>query len=333
MKLLRLKSPSLKSLGMLFVAAASLAAMPAPLLAQTGFPNKSVRLIVPFPAGGSADFLTRVVGEKLSLKWGQPVVVDNRAGAGGNIGAEAVYRADPDGYVLLSSPPGPLSINHNLYKQLPFEPAKFVPITVLAIVPNVISVKVDLPVNSVKELIAYAKANPGKVVYASQGNGSTSHLSAQMFATMAGLDLVHVPYKGEGPALVDIVAGRVDMFVGNIAAGLRFQQAGKLKFLAVANTRRSPVALEVPTATEAGLPGFVANAWFALVAPPGTPNVIAQQINAAAVEALKLPDVQKRFLEQGAEPVGNSTAEMAAFVKDEMARWQGVIKSANVTLQ
>ena len=311
--------------------AAGLAAAPA--LSQTTFPNRVVRVIVPFPAGGSADVLARIVGEKLSTRWGQPVVVENRVGAGGNIGAEAVYRADPDGYTILSSPPGPLSINHNLYKQLPFDPAKFVPITVLAIVPNVISAKMDLPVNSVKELIAYARANPGKVAYASQGNGSTSHLSAQMFATMAGVELVHIPYKGEGPALVDLVGGRVDMFVGNIAAALRFQQAGKVKFLAVTSTRRSPVAPEIPTAAEAGLPGLIASAWFALVAPPGTPNAIVQQINAAAVEALALPDVQKRFLEQGAEPVGNTTAEMAAFVKEEMVRWQSVIKSANVTLQ
>ncbi len=317
----------------LLLCAAWLAAAPATVLAQSGFPNKVVKVIVPFPAGGSADVLARIVGDKLSTKWGQPVVVENRAGAGGNIGAEAVYRADPDGYTLLSSPPGPLSINHNLYKNLPFEPAKFVPITVLAIVPNVISVKVELPVNSVKELIAHAKANPGKLVYASQGNGSTSHLSAQMFSTMAGVELVHIPYKGEGPALVDMVAGRVDMFIGNIAAGLSFHQAGKIRFLAVANTSRSPVAPGVPTASEAGLPGFVANAWFALVAPPGTPNAIAQQINAATVEVLRMPDVQKRFLDRGAEPVGNTTAEMAAFVKEEMARWQGVIKSANVTLQ
>ncbi len=312
-------------------AATGLAVMPAQ--SQNVFPNKAVRVIVPFPAGGSADVLARIVGEKLSSKWGQPVVVENRVGAGGNIGAEAVYRAEPDGYTILSSPPGPLSINHNLYKNLPFEPAKFVPITVLAIVPNVISVKTELPVNSIRDLIAYAKVNPGRLVYASQGNGSTSHLSAQMFSTMADVQLVHVPYKGEGPALVDIVAGRVDMFVGNIAAGLRFYQAGKLKFLAVAGNRRSPVAPDVPTATEAGLPGFVASAWFAFVAPPGTPNPVVQQINAATVEALKLPDVQKRFLEQGAEPVGNSTAEMAAFVKEEMVRWQHVIKTANVTLQ
>ena len=213
-------------------AAAGLAAIPA--FAQPGFPNKVVKVIVPFPAGGSADVLARIVGEKLANKWGQAVVVENRAGAGGNIGAEAVYRADPDGYTLLSSPPGPLSINHNLYKQLPYDPTRFVPISVLAIVPNVITTKLDLPVNSVRELIAYAKANPGKVVYASQGNGSTSHLSAQMFASMAGIELTHIPYKGEGPALVDIVAGRVDIFIGNIAAALRFQQAGKVKFLGVA---------------------------------------------------------------------------------------------------
>jgi len=316
---------------LLFCISAGFAAAPAH--AQAPFPNKAVRVIVPFPAGGSADVLARIVGEKLSGKWGQPVVVENRVGAGGNIGAEFVYRADPDGYTILSSPPGPLSINHNLYRQLPFEPAKFVPITVLAIVPNVITAKLDLPANSAKELIAYAKANPGKVIYASQGNGSTSHLSAQMFATMTGIELTHVPYKGEGPALVDIVAGRVDIFIGNIAAALRLQQAGKVKFLGVASRTRSPVAPDIPAAAEIGLPDFIASAWFAFVAPPGTPNAIVQQINAATVEALRMPDVRKRYLEQGAEPVGNTTAEMAAFVKEEMARWQNVIKTANVTLQ
>ncbi len=305
----------------------------APASGQSTFPNKLVRIVVPFPAGGSADVLARIVGEKLSAKWGQPVLVENRVGAGGNIGAEAVYKADPDGYTILSSPPGPLSINHNLYKQLAFDPNKFVPITVLAIVPNVITARADLPAASVKELVAYAKANPGKIQYASQGNGSTSHLSAQMFATMAGIQLTHIPYKGEGPALVDIVAGRVDIFIGNIAAALRFQQAGKVKFLGVASARRSPVAPDTPAAPEIGMPDFIASAWFAFVAPPGTPNAIVQQFNAATVEALRLPDVRQRYLEQGAEPVGNSTAEMAAFVKEEMVRWQKVIQSANVTLQ
>ena len=300
----------------------------APAFGQAGFPSKVVKIIVPFPAGGSADVLARIVGEKLSAKWGQPVVVENRVGAGGNIGAEAVFRADPDGHTILSSPPGPLAINLNLYKQLAFDPTKFVPVTVLAIVPNVITARLDLPANSVKDLIAYAKANPGKV-----GNGSTSHLSAQMFASMAGIELTHVPYKGEGPALVDIVAGRVDIFVGNIAAALRFQQAGKVKFLGVASARRSAVAQDTPAAPEFGMPDFIASAWFAFAMPPGTPNALAQQVNAATVEALKMPDVRQRYLEQGAEPVGNSTAEMAAFVRDEMVRWQKVIQSAKVTLQ
>lgn len=297
------------------------------------YPSKPVRIIVPFPAAGVVDAVTRIVGEKLSNKWGQPVIVDNRPGAASNIGAEAVYRADPDGYTLLACPTPTLSINHNLYKQLPYDPTKFVPITILATLPNAITARIDLPANSVKELIAYAKANPGKVTYASQGSGTTSDLSAQMFASMAGLELVHIPYKGEVPALTDIVAGRVDIFMGNIYAGLRFQQVNKVKFLGVADTSRSPVVPDIPTVIEAGLPGFVSIAWFALVAPPGTPNAIAQQINAAVVEALKMTDVQKRFLDQGLTPVGNSTAEMAAFVTEETARWQNVIKTANVTLQ
>lgn len=323
----------LRTLLLLAVAAVpGLAALPGGAFAQAGFPNKAVRVIVPFPAGGSNDVLCRILGEKLSAKWGQPVVVENRAGAGGNIGADAVYRADPDGHTLLCSPPGPLSINHNLYKALSYDPVKFVPVTVLAIVPNVVTARPDLPANSIRELIAYAKANPGKVVYASQGNGSTSHLSAQMFQTMAGIELVHVPYKGEGPALTDIIAGRVDIFIGNLAAALKFHQSGRAKILAVASTRRSPVLPDVPTVTEAGLPGFVTSAWFGLVAPPGTPAALVARVSTDAMESLRLADVQSRYLEQGAEPVGNTPAEMAAFVKDEMARWQQVIQTANVTL-
>jgi tripartite-type tricarboxylate transporter receptor subunit TctC len=310
----------------------SLAALFSATAFGQAWPGKPVRVTVPFPAGGSNDVLCRILGDKLSNKWGQPVVVENRAGAGGNIGAEAVFKADADGYSLLCSPPGPLSINHNLYKSLGYDPVKFVPVTVLAIVPNVVTARFDLPANSVKELIAYAKANPGKLTYASQGNGSTSHLSASMLQSMAGLELVHVPYKGEGPALVDIVAGRVDIFIGNLAAALKFHQAQRAKILAVASTRRSPVLPEVPTAIEAGLPGFVTSAWFGLVAPPGTPGAVVAKVNADAVEALRLPDVRAQFLEQGAEPVANTPAEMAAFVREEMARWQGVIRTANVTL-
>jgi tripartite-type tricarboxylate transporter receptor subunit TctC len=313
-------------------AVAALLLLATPALAQT-WPNKPVRIVVPFPAGGSADVLCRIVGEKLGAAWGQTVIVDNRAGAGGNVGAEIVYRADPDGYTLLCSPPPPLAINHNLYKTLPYDGTKFVPIGVLALVPNVISARPDLPANTLKELIAYAKANPGKVTYASQGNGSTSHLSAQMLATMAGIELVHVPYKGEGPALVDLTAGRVDIFIGNISAALRFEKAKQAKFLGLASRTRSPVAPDVPTTAELGLPDLLASAWFALVAPPGTPDAIAQKANADLAEALRQPDVRTRFLDVDAQPQGGTTAATAAFIKEEEARWRAVIKSANVTLE
>jgi len=297
------------------------------------YPAKQVRIVVPFPPGGTADILCRLVGDKLSATWGQSVIVDNRAGAGGNVGAEIVYRAEPDGYTLLCSPPGPLSINHNLYKTLPYNWAKFVPVTVLALVPNVLSARIDLPADTAQQLIAYAKANPGKVTYASQGNGSTSHLSAQMLATMAGLSLLHVPYKGEAPALVDLSAGRVDIFIGNLAAALRFEKAKQLKFLGLASRTRSPVAPEVPTAPEIGLPDLVSSAWFGVVLPPGTPDAIVQKLNSDTAAVLKLPEVRGRFLELGAEPQGDTAAATAAFIKAEEARWRGVIRSANVVLE
>ncbi len=305
----------------------------APAFAQNAWPQKQVRVVVPFPAGGSNDTLCRIVAEKLGTAWNQPVIIDNRAGAGGNVGAEIAFRAEPDGYTLLCSPPGPLSINHNLYKTLPYDWTKFAPITLLALVPNVITARLDLPANTARELIAYGKANPGKLTYASQGNGSTSHLSAQMFATMAGIEMVHVPYKGEGPALIDIIAGRVDIFIGNIAAALRFEQAKQVKFLGLTGKARSTVAPHIPNAAEIGLPDLIASAWFALVAPPGTPDAVIQKINADAAKALALPDVRAKFLEQGAEPQGQSSVATAAFIKEEEARWRAVIKSANVTLE
>ncbi len=321
----------MKSLLRLTLVSLLLAAAPA--LAQAPWPQKPVRIVVPFPGGGSNDALCRIVGEKLSAAWNQPVIVDNRPGAGGNVGAEIVFHAPNDGYTLLCSPPGPLTINQYLYKSLPYDAAKFAPITVLALVPNVITARKDLPANSAKELVAYANANPGKVTYASQGNGSTSHLSAQMFATMAGLDLVHVPYKGEGPALVDITASRVDIFIGNIAAALRFQKAKEVKFLGVTAKSRSPVAPDTPDAAEIGLPNLIASAWFALAAPAGTPDALVQKINADVVAALKLEDVRAKFLAQGAEPIGQSPAATAAFFKEEEARWSAVIKTANVILE
>jgi tripartite-type tricarboxylate transporter receptor subunit TctC len=304
-----------------------------PAHAQTNYPQRPVRVIVPFPAGGSNDTLCRIVSDTLSGTWNQPVIIDNKPGAGGNVGADVAWRADPDGYTLLCAPPPPLAVNRNLYKSLPYDSSKFVPITVLALVPNVITARKDFPAGSARELVAYAKANPGKVTYASQGNGSTSHLTAEMFSTMAGVKLVHVPYKGEGPALVDLTAGRVDIFFGNIAAALRFQKAGQAKFFGVTNRTRSLVAPDVPTSAEAGYPDLVSVTWFAMVAPPGTPDAIVRKINADAAAALKQPAVRTKFLDQGAELVGQDPAATASFIRDEERRWREVIKSANVTLE
>lgn len=315
---------------LLLCAAASFA--PAAIAdAVSEYPKAPIRIIVNFPAGGTADILARIVGQKLNEKWSQPVTIDNRAGAGGNIGATAAYTAEGDGYTLLVSPPGPMAINQSLFKTLPYDAQRFVPVTLLAMIPNVITVRTDFPANSVKELIAYAKANPGKVSYASQGNGSTSHLSGQMLANMAAIELLHVPYKGEGPALIDLVANRVDLFIGNISGVIKFRQDKKVKFLAMASPGRSAVASDVPSAAEAGLPGFEASAWFALVAPPGTPVAIAQKLQIAVAEALKLPDVQQRVIALGGEVAGHSPTALTAFLAAERVRWKRVIEAGNIT--
>jgi len=318
-----------------FLAAIALAAAAPSVLAQepaASYPSKPIRLIVNFPAGGTVDTLARTVGQKLSERWGKPVVVDNRPGAGGNIGAQAVATADADGYTLLVSPPGPLAINQNLYQKLPFDPEKLEPVVMLASVPNVITTRADFPANSVKELIAYVKANPGKVTYGSQGNGSTSHLTGQMFATMVGGDMVHVPFKGEGPALTELLAGRLDLFFGNVSAVLKYRQTNQVKLLGVAQSKRGFMAPDVPSAVESGVPDFISSAWFAVAATPGTPASIAQKLNAAIVEIMKMPDVKEKFAAQGAEVVGGSPADMTAFVKAERARWKKVIQSADVKL-
>jgi len=319
------------------IAAALLAGLltgfPAAASAQdaSDYPRAPIRIIVNFPAGGTADILARIVGQKLGEKWNQPVTIDNRVGAGGNIGAAAAYTAEPDGYTLLVSPPGPMAINQSLFKTLPYDPQKFVPITLLALIPNVITARTDFPANTVKELLTYAKANPGKVSYASQGNGSTSHLSGQMLANMGGVELLHVPYKGEGPALIDLIANRVDLFIGNISGVIKFRQDKKVKFLGMANPRRSAVAPDVPTSAEAGLPGFEASAWFALVAPPGTSPAIAQKIQGVVSEALKSPDVQQKVLALGGEVAGHSPKELTDFLAAERARWKRVIDAGNIT--
>ena len=301
-------------------------------VAAGGYPSRPIRIVVDFPAGGTIDSLARVVGQQLGDRWGQPVVVENRPGAGGNIGAQEVYAAAPDGYTLLATPPGPLSINEYLYKDLAFKPSAFAAVGLLAGSPNTITVKSSLPAQSVRELIAYAKANPGKLTYGSQGNGSTSHLTGQLFATMSGASLVHVPYKGEGPALTDLMAGRIDLFFGNISAVLKLRDTGKVRIMAVADEARTTIAPDIPSAAEAGFPGFTSSAWFALMAPPGTPAPIVGKLNEALAAILADEGVKKRFLALGAEARPATPAQAQAFIDAERGRWKQVIVEAGVTM-
>ena len=300
--------------------------------AQT-FPSHTVRIIVPFPAGGTADVMPRVVADWLSRKWGQPVVIENKTGAAGNIGAEAAYRSEPDGYTLLASPPPPLVINQNLYPNLPFAPAKFVPISVMGIVPNALVVnRKKIAAKTVADFIAYAKANPGKITAATQGNGTTSHLTSELFQMMAGVKFTHVPYRGSAPALQGLLAGDVDIMFDNLGVSLALVKGGQLKLIAVGTDKRMTALPDVPTIAET-LPGFAASAWFAVVAPPGTPAPIVAKISADIADAIKDPAVAKRLAELSAEPVGDTPAEAAAFMRDEVERWNKVIKAANVRLQ
>jgi tripartite-type tricarboxylate transporter receptor subunit TctC len=302
-------------------------------LAQGNYPTRPIKFVVPFPGGGINDVLARIVGDKLSAKWGQPVVVENRTGAGGNIGAEVAAQAEPDGYTIFVSAPGPLAINNILYKKLAYKPADFVPITVLGSVPNLVIVRKDLPVNSVKELIDYIKQNDGKVNFGSQGSGATPHLTAEMFMNMTGTRMTHVPYRGETLVLNDMLGGHVDLFFGNISAALALYRAGKVKVLAVTDKARAAAIPEVPTTAEAGLPSLVSVGWFAMAGPPGMTPELAEFIARATNEALKLEDVQAKFRAVGVEPIGGTPAAMAAFVKEETARWGEVIRKNNIVLE
>ena len=315
---------------LLAAALATAAAVQAPALAQ---PAKPVRLIVPFPAGGTADVLPRILAEKVRGAYPAGVLVENRSGAGGNIGAEFVARAEPDGTTFLVSPPGPIAINHHLYKSLNFDPAKWVPVTVIATVPNVLAVSNKVPARTLEEFIAYVKANPGKVSYASQGNGSTSHLTAALFMQLTGTQMVHVPYKGTAPALADLVAANVDVFFDNISSSAQFHTGNKLRVLAVADERRSPALPQVPTFAEARLPAMKAVTFFSIVAPPGTPREAVEHAHKAFSEALAAPDVRQKFQDQGAAPGGWSPEQTGRFIREESDRWSSVIRSAKVTVE
>ena len=312
------------------ILAVTLGALPA-AWAQQGYPSRPVKIIVPFPAGGTADVMPRVFSDWLSKKWGQPVVIENRTGAAGNIGAEAVAKAEPDGYTLLSAPPPPLVINHNLYPKLNFDPTEFVPIVIMGRVPNALVVNAKLPLNNVADVIAYAKANPGKLTSATQGNGTTSHLTSELFQLMAGVKFQHVPYRGSAPALTDLVAGSVDLMFDNLGVSLALVKGGQIKLLAVATPKRMASLPDVPTIAET-LPGFESAAWFAIVAPPKTPAAIVDKINADVNEALRQPDIIQRLAQLSAEPIGGTPQATAAYMREEIERWNKVIKAANVKL-
>jgi len=303
-------------------------ALALPVHAQN-YPSRPIKIIVPFPPGASTDILARIIGERLMTQWGQPVTVENKAGAAGNIGAETVFRAEPDGYTLLVAPPPPLVINRLLYSKLAFDPQEFAPVTVIAAIPTVLAVNPKVKANDVQQLIAFAKANPGRLNYGSQGSGSTGHLTGELFASMTGIKIIHVPYKGSSPALTDLIAGRVDMFFMPLAGALPHIRSGQLKALAVSSAKRSVFLPEVPTMS-ATLPGFISVAWFAMVAPPKTPAEITNKLSSAIAEVLKQPAIAKRLVDMNAEPVGDTPAEMAAFLKEEFERWGSVVRSAGV---
>jgi tripartite-type tricarboxylate transporter receptor subunit TctC len=297
------------------------------------YPSHTVKIIVPFPAGGTADVMPRIIADWLSRKWGQAVVIDNRTGAGGNVGAEVAAKADPDGYTLLSSPPPPLVINQNLYPHLDFDPSQFMPIVIMGRVPNALVVNPDkIAANTVKDFIAYTQANPGKVTDATQGNGTTSHLTAELFQMMAKVKLQNVPYRGSAPALNDLVAGSVDSMFDNLGVSLQLVKAGKLKLIAVASAQRLASLPDVPTIAET-LPGFEAAAWYAIVAPPKTPASIVTKINADVNEALRDPTVQKRLADLTSDTVGGTPQAAADYFRAEVERWKNVITSAHVTLE
>jgi tripartite-type tricarboxylate transporter receptor subunit TctC len=300
--------------------------------AQT-FPTKPVRMIVPFPPGGTTDILARVAAQKLSEALGQQVIVDNRPGAGGNIGTELVAKAPPDGYTLLTDPGSTLTINPSLFTKLPFDPLKdFAPVTIMAAVPNLLVVHPSLPVRNVKELIALAKARPDQLSYASTGAGQSTHLSMELFKSMARVKITHVPYKGSAPAITDLLGGHVLLMFDNMPSALPHAKAGKLRGIAVSTAKRSPVTPDIPTVAESGLPGFEVSVWFGVLATAGTPRDIVERLNRVLVKALQSADVRERLSSQGAEPIGNTPDEFTAQMKRDLVKWAKVVKDADIKL-
>jgi tripartite-type tricarboxylate transporter receptor subunit TctC len=297
------------------------------------FPSKPIKMVVPFPAGGTVDFFARVVSTKLSESLGQPVLVENRAGAGGNIAVEAVVKSPADGYTLLMGSEI-VAINTSLYSRLSYDPLKdLAPITLVGTVPNILIVNPALPANSVKELIALAAKSPGKISFASTGQGTSSHLSSELFKLMAQVDITHIPYKGGPPAVADLIGGQVNMMFINMPTGIGHVKSGKARILAVSSLRRVSQLPEVPTVDQAGLKGYDTQAWSGLYAPAGTPPEVIAKLNAEVVKILKVPAVREQLAAQGAEPVGDSPEEFARFMRDEIAKWAKLIKISGAKVE
>jgi len=317
----------------LIAAAGALLVAPPATAQQAEYPNRPIKIIVCLPPGGGVDTVTRVVSDRLQRRLGQPIVIENKGGQAGNLGAEAVFLAEPDGYTLLASQPAPITTNPLLYKNLSFDPARFTPIAVMTTIPNTLTVRADFPAKNVQEFIAYAKANPGKVSYASQGNGTTSHLTAVMFEQATGTKLLHVPYRGTAPAINDLMGGHVDAFFNELATSTELHKAGKARVLAVTTATRVPELPDVPTLQEAGLSGFVSDTWNAISAPPKTPAAIVAKLNAAINEVLKAPEMQSHLSLMHLQAVGGTPQRMAEIVKADTQRWGEVIHAANVTIE
>jgi len=299
----------------------------------SAFPSRIVKLVVPSAGGSTTDTLGRIVADQLARAWAKPVVVENISGGGMVVGATQVFRSPPDGYTLMVSPPAPITFHHLLYRDLAYDPLRFVPVALLARVANALVVRNDLPAANVRELIAYAKANPGKLTYGSQGAGSTAHLSASQLEVLGDIRMVHVPYRGAVPALNDVIAGHIDMFFDTLTTSVPMYRGGKVKILAVGSAERSPVVAEVPTLEESGLPGFRSVTWFAIVAPPATPAALANRINADVVASLRGPEVAESLAGLTLEPMIGSPADAAAFFAEETRLWSKVIAAAHIKVE
>jgi tripartite-type tricarboxylate transporter receptor subunit TctC len=302
--------------------------------AADAYPGKSIRLIVPFPPGGPADALARIVADKIGASTGQPVVVDNRPGAGGNIGMAIGAKAAPDGYTLVLAPAGNLTVNPTLYRSVPYDVGRdFAPVTVVAAVPNILVVHPSIPARNLAEFIAYAKMHPGQLNFASPGAGSGAHLAGELFKSVAGVHMVHVPFNGIGPAVTAVLGGQVQLMFAGAPAVLQHVHAGKLHALGVASLKRMASAPEIPTLSESGLAGFDVTSWYSIVAPAGTPPEIIARLYAEISKALREPDVRDKLAGQGAEPIVNTPVEFAAMIKTETAKWSEIVRSANITIE